>query len=180
MSSRLENLYKEKIRPELLKEIGFSNPMQVPRMSKVVLNIGVKEAVSESKVLNSVKEVLTEISGQTPVITKAKKSIAGFKLRKGMPLGVMVTLRGNNMYSFIDRLINLALPRVKDFQGVKESFDGNGNYNLGIRDWMIFPEVDYEKVDRVRGLNITIETSTNDDKAACALLKGFNMPFQRK
>ena len=179
MESRLRKLYKETIHKKLGGELGLKNIMQVPKISKIVVNIGVKEAVSDSKVLNSIKETIQEITGQAPVITKAKKSIAGFKLRAGMPLGVRVTLRKDKMYDFLDRLINLGLPRVKDFQGIKTKLDGRGNYNLGIRDWMMFPEVDYEKVDKSRGLNITIETTTDSDSEALALLKSFNMPFRK-
>jgi large subunit ribosomal protein L5 len=153
--------------------------MYVPRICKVVINCGVKDAVVDSKILASVKETIALIAGQQPVICKAKKSVAGFKLRQGMPIGVSVTLRGKIMYEFLDRLINLALPRMKDFQGVTTNMDGCGNYNLGISDWMIFPEVDYDKVDKARGMNITIQTSTSKDDEAFALLKKFNMPFKK-
>lgn len=179
MSARLEKLYKDKIRKELQKELGLKNIMQVPKLSKVVLNIGVKDAVADSKVLTGIKDILQDITGQAVVITKAKKSIAGFKLREGMPIGAKVTLRKDRMYDFLDRFINLTLPRVKDFRGVKIKMDGNGNYNLGVRDWMVFPEVNYEKVDKVRGLNITIETTASKDEEALALLRHFKMPFHR-
>jgi len=179
MASRLENLYKTKLRLQLQKELGLKNIMEVPKVNKIVLNTGVKEAVSDSKAINTVKEVMSLISGQAVVATLAKKSIAGFKLKEKTPIGVKVTLRKQRMYDFLDKLINLALPRVKDFQGVKVSFDENGNYNLGIKDWMMFPEVDYDKIETSRGLNITIETTAKNEKHAYALLKSFNMPFQK-
>ena len=178
MSSRLKEIYKEKICKELLTELDYKNIMEVPKLSKIVLNVGVKEAVADSKVLGGIKELISAVAGQASVITKAKKSIAGFKVRTGMPLGVMVTLRGDNMYNFLDKLINISLPRVRDFQGVNTKFDGRGNYNLGIKDWLIFPEIDYEKVDKIRGINITIETTAKNDKEALALLKNFGMPFR--
>jgi len=180
MSSRLKELYDKKLRSGLQKELKLKNVMQVPRISKIVLNTGVKEAVGDSKVLNTVKDVLNKISGQSSVRTKARKSIAGFKLREGYPIGVMVTLRSKRMYDFLDKLINIALPSVRDFRGISCKFDGNGNYNLGIKDWFVFPEVDYDKVDRSKGLNVTIETTTKNDDEAYALLKSFNMPFQKK
>lgn len=178
MKSRLEELYKTKIRQELLKELGLKNIMETPAVSKVVLNVGVKEAVADSKTIAMVKDIIDQISGQSATKTLSKKSIAGFKLRQGIPIGVMVTLRKENMYHFLDKLINIVLPSVRDFQGVKPVFDGHGNYNLGIKDWMVFPEVDYDKVDRARGMNITIHTTTDNDEHALALLKKFNMPFQ--
>ena len=177
--TRLEALYTEKIRPALQQELGISNIMRVPKLLKIVINTGVNDAVADSKVLNGVKELIDQIAGQASVKTIAKKSIAGFKLREGIPLGVKVTLRGKRMYEFLDKLVTLSLPRVRDFQGISIKLDGNGNYNLGIKDWMIFPEVDYDKVDKARGLNITIETSTSDDKEAFALLKSFKMPFRK-
>jgi large subunit ribosomal protein L5 len=180
MKSRLENLYKDKFKKELLKELKLKNIMEVPKISKIVLNTGVKESVLDSKVLNSVKETIEKISGQAAVKANAKKSIAGFKLREGMPIAIRVTLRKNKMYDFLDKLINIALPRVRDFQGIKSKLDGNGNLNLGIKDWMIFPEVDYDKIDKIRGLNITIQTTAASDEAAIALLKKFNMPFKEK
>jgi len=179
MKSRLEDLYKTKIRHELCKELNLDNLMQVPQIKKIVLNTGVKEAVSDSKILNGIKDIMEKISGQAAVKTAAKVSIAGFKLRKGMPVGVKVTLRGSKMYHFLDKLITLVLPSVRDFQGVPKKFDGNGSYNLGLKDWMVFPEIDFDKVDRARGLNITIHTSAEDDAHALALLKKFNMPFQK-
>jgi large subunit ribosomal protein L5 len=179
MKSRLEELYKSQFHAQLFKELGYKNIMEVPSITKVVLNIGVKEAVQDSKVINGVKEVLDQIAGQSSAKTLAKKSIATFKLRQGMPIGVMVTLRGDRMYHFLDKLINVALPAVRDFQGVRTTFDGNGNYNLGIKDWMVFPEVDYDKTDKNRGMNVTIHTTTSNDEHAFALLKKFNMPFQK-
>ena len=179
MELRLEDLYKNKIRVNLLKELDLKNAMQVPKISKIVLNIGVKDAVLDSKILNNVKEIFDSISGQSSVKTRAKKSIAGFKLREGMPIGLMVTLRKSSMYYFLDKLINIALPRVRDFHGLISKFDGNGNFNLGIRDWMVFPEVDYDKIDKIRGLNVTIQTTAKNDEQALALLKSFNMPFKK-
>ncbi len=180
MKSRLEELYVGQIREELKQELNLDNIMQVPRLVKIVLNIGVKEAVSDSKALNGIKDILEQISGQAVVKTKARSSIAGFKLRKGVAIGAMVTLRRARMYHFLDKLINVVLPSVRDFQGVSLKFDGNGNYNLGIKDWMVFSEVDYDKVDKSRGLNITIQTSAFQDDHAAALLKKFSMPFKRK
>lgn len=175
--ARLEKLYKEKLVPALQKELGLKNVMQVPKVSKVVLNIGVKEAVSDKKVLQSVRGILSKIAGQAAVETIAKKSIAGFKIRQGMPLGTKVTLRGKRMYEFLDQLINLALPTVRDFRGVPAKFDKSGNYNLGIKEWVVFPGVDYDSSGKVFGLNVSIETTTTNDKHAYALLKSFNMPF---
>lgn len=177
--SPLEELYNTKLRFDLQKELKLENIMQVPRISKVVLNTGVKEAVGDSKVLNGIQEVINKIAGQASVRTRARKSIAGFKLREGFPIGVTVTLRKDKMYSFLDKLINIALPAVRDFQGVGKKFDGNGNYNLGIKDWFVFPEVDYDEIDRARGLNISIHTTASSDNEAYALLKGFNMPFSK-
>ncbi len=180
MKARLQELYNTEYQKELGQALGIANVMRVPRITKIVLNMGVKDAVGDSKVLQGVQEVLSSIVGQTAVKTRARKSIAGFKLREGMKIGAMVTLRGKRMYEFLDKLINLSLPCVRDFQGVSLKFDGNGNYNLGIKDWMIFPEVDYDKVDSSRGLNITIETSTLNDDEARELLRCFKMPFKKK
>ena len=177
--SRLETLYRKEIRKNLHKQFGFKNLMRVPKVSKIVLNIGAKDAVADSKVLNAIKDTIEDIAGQASVKTFAKKSVAGFKLREGMPIGIMVTLRRKRMYDFLDKLINVALPRVRDFHGLKSKLDGNGNFNLGIRDWMIFPEVNYDKVDKVRGLNITIQTTAKSDEEAFALLEGFSMPFMK-
>ncbi|MCF7899035.1 50S ribosomal protein L5 [Candidatus Babeliales bacterium] len=178
MKSRLEELYKNEIVPSLQNKLKFRNVMQVPKVSKIVLNIGVKDAVSDGKILDGIKNIISQIAGQMAVKTYAKKSIAGFKLREGVPIGVMVTLRGKMMYEFLDKLVNISIPNVKDFHGINPKFDGNGNLNLGIKDWMIFPEVDYDKVDKVRGLNITIQTTAKLDEHAKALLKDFNMPFK--
>lgn len=177
--ARLEKLYKETLVPSLQKELGLKNVMQVPKVSKIVLNIGVKEAVTDKKVLVGVRNILSTIAGQASVETIAKKSIAGFKIRQGMPLGAKVTLRGKRMYEFLDQLINLALPTVRDFRGVPTKLDRRGNYNLGIKEWTVFPGVDYDSFGKVFGLNITIETTTTNDKHAFALLKSFNMPFMR-
>ena len=179
MESRLEKLYKETVREKLKKDLGLKNIMEVPRVTKIVLNMGVKDAINDSKSLNLIKDIFTQIAGQAAVRTYARKSIAGFKLREGMPIGVMVTLRRQNMYNFLDKLINITIPRVKDFHGLKTKFDGNGNYNMGLKDWMVFPEVDYDSVDKSRGLNITIHTSAKTDDHGFALLKSLNMPFMQ-
>lgn len=178
MKSRLKELYQSTVKKQLQESLQLKNIMQVPHIEKIVLNIGVKDAVSDSKVLQGIKEVFETIAGQVAVKTKARTSIASFKLREGMPIGIMVTLRGAKMYDFLDKLINLALPSVRDFNGVSIKLDGTGNYNLGIKDWMIFPELDYDKVDKSRGFNITIHTSTSKDKEAFALLKALQMPFR--
>jgi len=178
--ARLEELYNEKIRPQLLEKLGLKNVMTVPKIAKIVLNIGVKDAISDSKSLQVASDVLAKISGQLPVKTVARKSIAGFKLREGMPIGTMVTLRGQTMYEFLDKLINLSLPKVRDFQGVSPRFDGRGNYNLGIKEWIIFPEVEYDLGGKVLGMNITIHTTAKNDVHAKALLEGFAMPFRSK
>lgn len=179
---RLVQMYQKDLVPVLQKELALKNVMQVPKLEKIVLNIGVKDALTDSKALNIAQKVLTSIAGQHAVRTKARKSIAGFKIRKGMPLGVMVTLRGSVMYEFLDRLINAALPMVRDFQGVSNKLDGRGNYNLGIKEWVIFPEVDYDTPDaagKIYGLNIAIHTTTDNDEHAKALLKSFGMPFKK-
>jgi large subunit ribosomal protein L5 len=178
--ARLEDLYRNKIKLDLQKNLGLDNIMSVPKIEKMVLNVGVKEAVSDSRVLQKVVERLTQIAGQTPVITKARKSIAGFKIREGMPLGVKVTLRGKVMYEFLDRLINIALPNVRDFRGVTDKFDKQGNYNLGIKEWSVFPEADTNTGEKVYGFNITVHTSTKNSEHAFALLKSFNMPFRKQ
>ena len=177
---RLEEFYRNTLVAQLHKELELSNVMEVPKISKIVLNIGVKEAVADSKVLKKVEEVLTSVAGQKTVRTTAKKSIAGFKIRAGMPLGTMVTLRSDRMYEFLDRLINLSLPTVRDFRGLPTKFDGRGNYNIGIKEWVVFPEVDYDTSGKIYGMNISIHTTTNNDKQAYALLKGFGMPFAKK
>jgi large subunit ribosomal protein L5 len=176
--SRLEELYRTKIRQELKKTLKLDNIMEAPGLSKIVLNVGVKDAISDSKILQSVETALTKIVGQKPVRTVARKSIAGFKLREGMPIGVMVTLRGQRMYEFLDKLINLALPEVKDFQGVPRKLDGRGSYNLGIKEWTIFPEIEYNVGDKVYGVNVTIQTTAKNDERARALLEAFGMPFR--
>lgn len=178
--ARLNELYNKTIRPQLQKDLGLKNIMQVPRLEKIVLNIGVKEAVSDSRVLDKIEERLSALAGQSTVRTKARKSIAGFKIREGMPLGAMTTLRGEKMYEFLDRLINVALPNVRDFKGVTTKLDRRGNYNLGIKEWNIFPEADNTTGEKVYGLNISFHTSTNKDEEAFALLKSFNMPFRTK
>ncbi|HLB93754.1 MAG TPA: 50S ribosomal protein L5 [Candidatus Babeliales bacterium] len=176
---RLKKLYDTKIRPELQQSLGLKNIMQVPKVIKVVINTGVKDAVADSRVLKGVTEVVASIAGQAPIKTIAKKSIAGFKIREGMPLGVSVTLRGDNMYAFLDKLINLSLPAVRDFQGVSTKLDGRGSYNLGLKEWTVFPEVDFDTFEKVYGMNITIQTSTKNDEHAMELLKMLGMPFRR-
>ena len=178
--ARLAETYRESVFPDLKKEFGLTNPMQVPRVEKITCNIGVGEASRNAKLLDSAVEQMTVITGQKPVIRRARKSIAAFKLREGMPVGVKVTLRRERMYEFLDRLINIGLPRVRDFRGVSATaFDGRGNYTLGVRDILIFPEVNYEKVEGTMGMNITISTSAPTDDQARALLAGLGMPFAR-
>jgi len=177
-SARLRKRYFEELRPALMKELGLANVMAAPRLEKVVINMGVGEATQNAKVLDPAVAELAQITGQKPVVTRAKKSIAAFKVREGMPIGCMVTLRGDRMYEFLDRLLNVALPRVRDFRGVPtRSFDGRGNYTLGLRDQLIFPEIDYAKVDHQKGMNITIVTTATSDEHARALLKSMGMPF---
>jgi large subunit ribosomal protein L5 len=171
--------YHQEIKPALQKELDLENTMAVPRLEKIVINMGLGEATQNSKMLDPLVGDLATIAGQKPVTTRARKSIAAFKVREGMPIGAMVTLRGDKMYEFLDRLISIALPRVRDFRGVStKSFDGRGNYTLGIRDQLIFPEIDYSKVDKLKGMNITIVTTAQDDNSARALLKQFGMPFR--
>lgn len=178
--ARLKEKYRNEIAPSLAKEFDIKNPMAVPRLEKIVLNMGVGEAIANQKALDTAAEELRTIAGQKPVITKAKKSIASFKLRQGMSIGTMVTLRGERMYEFLDRFITVALPRVRDFRGVSpKAFDGRGNYTLGIREQMIFPEIDFNKIDKVRGMNISIVTTARSDDQAFALLKAFGMPFRQ-
>lgn len=177
--TRLEKKYQEEIRAQLQKELGLKNVMESPQLVKIVLNVGVKEAVADSKAVQGVMDVITRIAGQAPVRTLAKKSIAGFKIREGMPLGVKVTLRRHRMYDFLDKLVNISLPKVRDFQGVKARCDGRGNYNLGVKEWMIFPEVTYEMNEKIYGLNITIHTTARNDVHAIELLRHFGMPFVR-
>jgi large subunit ribosomal protein L5 len=178
-TARLRQRFAKEVAPALLKELDLKNPMAVPQVEKVVINMGVGEATQNAKVLDPAANELAQIAGQKPVITRAKKSIAAFKVREGMPIGAMVTLRGDRMYEFLDRLINVALPRVRDFRGVStKSFDGRGNYTLGLRDQLIFPEIDYAKVDKLKGMNVTIVTTAKTDDHARALLKHLGMPFR--
>ena len=178
-SARLRRSYFEELRPALMKELGLTNPMAAPRLEKIVVNMGVGEATQNAKVLDPAVAEMAQITGQKPVVTRAKKSIAAFKVREGMPIGCMVTLRGDRMYEFLDRLLNVALPRVRDFRGVPtKSFDGRGNYTLGLRDQLIFPEIDYAKVEHQKGMNITIVTTATSDEHARALLKTLGMPFR--
>ncbi len=175
---RLRAAYRERIRPAMKEEFGYKNTMMIPRLEKIVLNMGIGEAVKDSKKIKSAEADLTAIAGQKAVITKAKRSIAGFRVREGMPLGVKVTLRGDRMYEFLDRLITVALPRVRDFRGVKPtSFDGRGNYAMGLKEHIVFPEIDYDKIDEVWGMDIIICTTAATDAEAKALLRHFNMPF---
>lgn len=177
---RLQEEYVRSLRPALQKELDVKNIMQVPKINKIVLNVGVgRDAIANSKALQSVVDILGRIAGQRPVKTLARKSIAGFKIREGMQLGSKVTLRGKKMYEFLDRLISIALPAVRDFQGVSTKFDQNGNYNLGIKEWNIFPEVGYDAAEKVYGLNITIDTTAQNHEQAYALLKSFGMPFKK-
>lgn len=178
--SRFKEKYKNEVVPALMEKFNYSSIMEVPRIEKVVINMGVGDAVQNSKALDNAVEELTAIAGQKPVITRAKKSIAGFKLREGMPIGTKVTLRSERMYDFLDKLVSVSLPRVRDFRGVsKKAFDGRGNYTLGIREQLIFPEVDYDKVNKVRGMDIVIVTTANTDEEARELLTQLGMPFQK-
>jgi len=177
--ARLKERYQKEVAAAIAKEFGIKNAMAIPRLSKIVLNMGMGEAIANAKVLDTAAEELKLIAGQKPVITRAKKSIASFKLREKMPIGVMVTLRGEQMYEFFDRLVSIALPRVRDFRGVSpKAFDGRGNYTIGIREQLIFPEIDFNKVDKLRGMNISIVTTARDDDQARALLKALGMPFR--
>jgi large subunit ribosomal protein L5 len=180
MPARLKDRYQKEVAPAIAKEFGIKNPMAVPRVEKIVINIGMGEAIANAKILDTAADELRAIAGQKPVITKAKKSIASFKLRQGMPIGVMVTLRGDRLYEFLDRLVSIALPRVRDFRGVSpKAFDGRGNYTIGVREQLIFPEIDFNKVDKLRGMNISIVTTARNDEEARALLKGLGMPFRQ-
>jgi len=179
--ARLKAHYKKNVVPALTKEFGYKNVMAVPKLEKVAINIGLGEATQNGKLMDGAVNELTQIVGQKPVITKARKSIAAFKLREGMSIGCMVTLRGDRMYEFLDRLMNVALPRVRDFRGVSQkSFDGRGNYTLGIRDQLIFPEIDYNKVEKVKGMNISITTTAKTDQEGLALLRQLGMPFRQQ
>jgi len=180
MAARLRQHYLKSVVPALTKEFGYKNVMAVPKVQKVSVNIGLGEATQNSKLMDGAVNELTQIAGQKPVITKAKKSIAAFKLREGMAIGCMTTLRGDRMYEFLDRLMNVALPRVRDFRGVSsKSFDGRGNYTLGVKDQLIFPEIDYNKVEKIKGMNISITTSAKTDAEGLALLKHLGMPFRQ-
>ncbi|HEX3141091.1 MAG TPA: 50S ribosomal protein L5 [Rhizobacter sp.] len=175
----MQKIYRESITPDLIKKFGYTSTMQVPRITKITLNMGVSEAVSDKKVMDNAVGDLTKIAGQKPVVTKSKKAIAGFKIRDGVPIGCMVTLRGVQMYEFLDRFVTIALPRVRDFRGISgRSFDGRGNYNIGVKEQIIFPEIEYDKVDALRGLNISITTSAKNDDECKALLAAFKFPFK--
>ena len=177
--ARLQAIYREKIVPELMAKFGYASVMQVPRLEKITLNMGVSEAVSDKKVMDNAVGDLTKIAGQKPVVTKSKKPIAGFKIREGVPIGCMVTLRGVRMYEFLDRFVTVALPRVRDFRGISgRSFDGRGNHNIGVKEQIIFPEIEYDKIDAIRGMNISITTSAKNDDECKALLAAFKFPFK--
>ena len=176
--ARLKDYYEKTIKPGLIKEMGYKNPFQVPRLEKIIINMGLGEAAQDSRKAQGALEELALIAGQKPILTKAKKSIATFKLREGMNIGAKVTLRRDKMYEFLDRLVNIAMPRVRDFRGISpKSFDGRGNYSLGIKEHIIFPEINYDKVDKIRGMDITFVTTAETDIEALALLKGFDLPF---
>jgi large subunit ribosomal protein L5 len=177
--ARLKEVYKKEIVPALTKQFGYKSLMEVPRISKIVLNMGVGEAIGDKKILENAAADMTKISGQKPIVTKARKAIAAFKIREGYPIGCMVTLRENRMYEFLDRLVSIALPRVRDFRGVSgRSFDGRGNFNMGVKEQIIFPEIEYDKIDVIRGMNITIATTAKTDAEAKALLAAFRFPFR--
>ena len=177
--ARLKQHYLDKVVPELTSKFGYKSPMEVPRITKITLNMGVSEAVADKKVMDNAVGDLTKIAGQKPVVTKAKKAIAGFKIREGLPIGCMVTLRGVRMYEFLDRFVTVALPRVRDFRGISgRAFDGRGNYNIGVKEQIIFPEIEYDKVDALRGLNISITTTAKTDEECKALLGAFRFPFK--
>ena len=178
-TARLQTYYRDKIVPDLMAKFGFESVMQVPRLQKITLNMGVSEAVADKKVMDNAVGDLTKIAGQKPVVTKSKKAIAGFKIRENVPIGCMVTLRGVRMYEFLDRFVTIALPRVRDFRGISgRAFDGRGNYNIGVKEQIIFPEIDYDKIDALRGLNISITTSAQTDDECKALLTAFRFPFK--
>ena len=177
--ARLQQHYREKVVPELTEKFGYKSPMQVPRLTKITLNMGVSEAVADKKVMDHAVSDLTKISGQKPVVTKARKAIAGFKIREQQPIGCLVTLRGVRMYEFLDRFVTVALPRVRDFRGISgRAFDGRGNYNIGVKEQIIFPEIEYDKVDALRGMNISITTTAKTDDECKALLAAFRFPFK--
>jgi len=180
MTTRLKKFYTDEAVPALMKECNYKNIMQVPKLTKITLNMGLGEAVKDSKIIEAAVRDMTAIAGQKPVVTRARKSIATFKLREGMPIGCKVTLRGARMYEFLDRLINFSMPRIRDFKGVSDkSFDGRGSYTFGIKEQIMFPEIEYDKIDRIRGMNITFNTTASTDEEAKALLKQFGMPFRR-
>ncbi len=177
--ARLQQIYREKVVPDLMAKFGYTSSMQAPRITKITLNMGVSEAVSDKKVMDHAVSDLSKIAGQKPVVTKSKKAIAGFKIRENVPIGCMVTLRGVHMYEFLDRFVTVALPRVRDFRGISgRAFDGRGNYNIGVKEQIIFPEIEYDKVDVLRGLNISITTTAKNDEEAKALLTAFKFPFK--
>lgn len=179
--AKLHDLYKDTVVAELQKQFGYKSVMQVPRIEKITLNMGVGEAISDKKVLEHATNDLTAISGQKPLTTVARKSVAGFKIREGYPIGTKVTLRGERMWEFLERFISISIPRIRDFRGLNpKSFDGRGNYSMGVREQIIFPEIDYDKIDKIRGLDITITTSAKDNEEGLALLSAFNFPFQKK
>jgi large subunit ribosomal protein L5 len=181
VTPRLQQRYTDEVVPALQKEFGYDNVMQVPRLAKAVINIGMGEAIQNAKAMDNAVRDLTDITGQRPVVTRAKRSVAAFKLREGMQIGCMVTLRGRRMYDFLDKLMNVALPRLRDFQGVStDAFDGRGNYTLGIREQLVFPEINYDKIDKVRGMEITIVTTAHTDEEGRRLLSQLGMPFRRK
>jgi len=178
--ARLQQLYRDKIVPELQKNLGLENPMQVPKITRITVNMGVGEAVADKKAMDGALGDLTALTGQKPLVTKSRKSIASFKLRQGVPVGAKVTLRGARMYEVLDRLINVAMPRIRDFRGVSaRSFDGRGNYSFGVKEQIIFPEIAYDKIDAIRGMDITITTTARDDREGRALLESFNFPFRK-
>jgi large subunit ribosomal protein L5 len=180
MAARLKERYEKEIRSELMKELGFANPMQAPKLEKIVVNMGLGEAINNGKIIDASVEQLASLTGQKPVVTKARKSIANFKLRQGQSIGAMVTLRGDRMYEFFDRLVSIALPRVRDFKGVSpKAFDGKGNYTLGVREQIIFPEINYDKVEKIKGMNITVVTTARNDEEGRALLRHLGMPFRQ-
>lgn len=177
--ARLQDFYKSTVVPQLVEQFGYKSVMEVPRVTKITLNMGVREAVGDKKILDHAVSDMTKIAGQKPVVTKARKSIAGFKIRDGYPIGCMVTLRGPRMYEFLDRLISVAMPRIRDFRGVSaKAFDGRGNYNIGVKEQIIFPEIEYDKIDALRGMNISITTTAKSDQEAKALLAAFKFPFK--
>ena len=180
MATRLQEFYREKVVPELQKNLSLTNLMEVPKIAKITVNMGVGEAVADKKIMDNAVADLTKISGQKPLVTRARKSVATFKVRDGLAIGCKVTLRGDRMYEFLDRLISIAMPRIRDFRGVSaRSFDGRGNYNFGVREQIIFPEIAYDQIDAIRGMDITITTTARDDKAGRALLEAFNFPFRK-